>query len=232
VEFTHIKTQSSEQSSILSRTSSRWIQSVSRRLHSHDVRSLAMWPPYTPLPPSHRRQFPLDIAPVLASGGLDMSVVVAPAALPTNTITKVINPLSTSKVANFEDSYHRRLAYSSGPYNASAVHVAREARLLLCQRDSSASVWRILPKPAPPSHTDDGETETPLPTEGGWQPVVDLELMVNTNLVASAISDDGQWVVVSDWYESKLFRLDKQVGVCDSSFRSHYSWPWHSAMGL
>ena len=141
-----------------------------------------------------------------------MSVVVSPAALPTSTITNVINPLSTSKVANFEDSYHRRLAYSSGPYNASAVHLAKQARLLLCQKDSSASIWRILPKPSPPSVTEDGQAEEQQShAEGGYEPLLDLELNVNTNLVASAISDDGQWVVVSDWYESKLFRLEKQV---------------------
>ena len=138
-----------------------------------------------------------------------MSVVVTPAALPTSTITKVINPLDTSQVATFEDSYQRRLAYSSGPYNSSAVHLARQARLLLCQRDAGASLWRILPKQAP-SHGEDG-AEEPTPAEGGWEPVIDLDLMFHTNVVASAISDDGEWVVVSDWYESKLFRMEKLV---------------------
>lgn len=209
VEFHSIKTASTEQSSILSRSSTRWIQSVTRRLHSHDVRALAIWPPYSPLPPSHRRQFPLDVAPVLASGGLDMSVVVAPAALPTSTITKVINPLGTSQVATFEDSYQRRLAYSSGPHNSSAVYLARRARLLLCQRDAGASIWRIHPKQAP-SYGEDGAEELPH-AEGGWEPVIDLDLMVNTNIMASAISDDGEWVAISDWYESKLFHMEKLV---------------------
>lgn len=197
---------------------------MARRLHSHDVRALAIWPPYSPLPPSHRRQFPLDIAPILASGGLDMSVVVAPAALPTSTITKVVNPLDTSQVATFEDSYQRRLAYSSGPYNASAVHLARQARLLLCQRDASASIWRILPKQTP-SYGEDG-AEKPLPAAvGGWEPVIDLDLMVNTNIVASAISDDGEWVVVSDWYDTKLFHMEKLV-----SYTSWCSIEFHALM--
>ena len=213
VEFTNIRLQNSEQTSILSRSSSRWIQSVARRLHSHDVRALAIWPPYSPLPPSHRRQFPLNIAPILASGGLDMSVVVSPAALPTSSVTKVINPLSTSKAANFEDSYHRRLAYNSGPYHSSALHLARQARLLLCQRDSGASIWRILPKPTPPS-IEDGIVDEPTPTGRGWEAVLDMDLNFTTNIVASAISDDGQWVAVSDWYESKLFRLEKLVSFC------------------
>ncbi len=27
-------------------------------MHSHDIRALAIWPPYTPLPGAHKRQFP------------------------------------------------------------------------------------------------------------------------------------------------------------------------------
>jgi hypothetical protein len=41
-------------------------------------------------------------------------------------------------------------------------------------------------------------------------------LRVHTNLVASAISDDGRWLVVSDAYEMKLFLL--QAGVRGLSF--------------
>ncbi|KAI0343914.1 hypothetical protein BDW22DRAFT_1392002 [Trametopsis cervina] len=214
-QYNYVKTQqpsSTEQPSLLSRSSSRWVQSVGRRLHSHDVRALAIWPPHSPLPPSHRRQFPLDIAPVLASGGLDMSVVVTPAALPSSTITKVINPLSTSLAATYEDSYHRRLAYNSGPYHASALHLARQARLLLCQRDAGLSVWRILhkdEKKADSEGAQDGEDEGVSQNEGGWEQVLDMDLSVHTNIVTSAISDDGRWIVVSDWYESKLFRIQQ-----------------------
>ncbi|KAI0085618.1 WD40-repeat-containing domain protein [Irpex rosettiformis] len=213
VQFSYIKTAqpSTANSSLISRTSHRWVQSISRRLHSHDVRALAIWPPHTPLPPSqrHLRQFPLDIAPILASGGLDMSVVVTPAALPSSTITKVINPLSTSTVATFEDSYHRRLAYSSGGWAGSAVSVARRARLMLCQRDSAISVWKIFEKSGKRREGNEEEGEGPLPGMGGWEPVLDMDLSVHTNLVASSISDDGKWIVVADWYETKLFHLQK-----------------------
>lgn len=158
-----------------------------------------------------------------------MSVVVSPAALPTSTVTKVINPLSTSKVANFEDSYHRKLAYSSGPYHASGLHLARQARLLLCQRDSGASIWRILPKPTP-LHGEDGVVEEPSPSEGGWEPVLDLDLNVSTNIVASAISDDGEWIAVSDWYESKLFRLETLVSLSTFYLAKSYSSIAYSPM--
>ncbi|KAJ7139903.1 WD40-repeat-containing domain protein [Mycena epipterygia] len=198
-QFCFVKTSSGEKLN-----SWRWIQTSSRRMHSHDVRALATWPPYTTLPPSHRRQFPMDVAPILASGGLDMSVVVTPAALPTNTVVKIVNPISTSIHCTFEDSYHRRLAYSSGPSSTSAVHVAREARLVCCARDAGLGIWRILKKPSPstdePSAVDDIDA-------AGWEKVLDMELNVHTNLLASAISDNGRWLVVSDLYESKLFSL-------------------------
>ncbi|KAI0963283.1 hypothetical protein AcW1_000403 [Taiwanofungus camphoratus] len=205
-QFSYIEVSRSENSPLLARSTGRWVRSSSRRMHSHDVRALAIWPPYTPVPPSHRRQFPIDIAPVLASGGLDMSVVVTPAALPSSTVTRVVNPLATSTTATFGDAYHRRLAYSSGAYNASAVHLARQARLLLCARDAGVTVWRIKPRQSPLDFEND-EMDGP---EGGWERVLDMDLNMNTNVVASAISDDGCWAAVSDWYETKLFRLERE----------------------
>ena len=47
--------------------------------------------------------------------------------------------------------------------------------------------------------------------ERGWERVLDMDLNVQTNLVAGAISDDGRWIAVSDWYETKLFQLSEQV---------------------
>jgi len=38
--------------------------------------------------------------------------------------------------------------------------------------------------------------------------VVDMELNVRTNLVASAISDNGRWLVISDLYETRLFMIE------------------------
>lgn len=203
-QFCFVKT-SGEKSS-----SRRWIQTSSRRMHSHDVRALAIWPPYTTLPPSHKRHFPMDIAPILASGGLDMSVVVTPAALPTNTIVKIVNPISTSIHSTFEDSYHRRLAYSSGPSSTSAIQIAREARLLCCARDAGLGIWRINKKPAAPEEepatVDDDDLDA-----AGWEKVLDMELNVHTNLLATAISSNGRWLVLSDLYESKLFALSTSV---------------------
>ncbi|KAJ4476737.1 WD40 repeat-like protein [Lentinula aciculospora] len=205
VQYSRVKTSQGTEKTPDSKA--RWMQTSSRRMHYHDVRSLAMWPPYTPLPSSHKRQFSSEIAPVVASGGLDMSVVVTPAALPSSTLlSKVINPLSTSVHATFDDSYHRRLPYSSGPSSTFAIHIARHARLVSCMRDSRVSIWRILKKPSPLD--DDDQEELPEETDtADWEKCVEMELDVHTNLVASAISDDGKWLVVSDLYETKLFRL-------------------------
>ena len=180
-------------------------------MHSHDVRALAIWPPYAALPSSHKRNFPADIAPILASGGLDMSVILTPAAPAASTVVaKVVNPLSTSIVSTFEDSYHRRLAYTSGPSCTSALRIARQARLACCARDTGLSIWRVLQRQESPSD-DNSLTEPPEP--GGWEKVLDIELNVHTNIIASAISDDGQWLVVSDLYETKLFAMEIEVSV-------------------
>lgn len=139
-----------------------------------------------------------------------MSVVVTPAALPLSTMSaKVINPLVTSLHATFEDSYHRRLAYSS----ASAVHIAPQARLVSCMRNSSVGIWRILKKPSPPTGEEDEEMEPEEKDTAEWEKCVEMELNVHTNLVASALSADGNWFVAADLYETKLFRLTTDVSL-------------------
>ncbi|KAG6845653.1 hypothetical protein H0H87_005860 [Tephrocybe sp. NHM501043] len=211
--FSLVKTGSSGPTSLGHSSPSRWVQSCSRRMHSHDVRALATWPPYTALPPSHKRRFPIDISPILASGGLDMSVVVTPAALPSTTVAKVINPLSTSAHCTFEDSYHRRLAYSSGASGMTAIQIARKARFVSCIRDSGLSVWRVQARPSGDldESLEADVTRVDPESNTGWEKVLEMDLNVRTNLIASGISDDGKWLVVSDLYESKLFSLSHDV---------------------
>ncbi|KAF9036469.1 WD40 repeat-like protein [Hymenopellis radicata] len=200
-QFSIVKNQTGEGAST-SQPSRRWVQASSRRMHSHDVRALATWPPYSPLPPAHKRRFPADVAPILVSGGLDMSVVVTPAALPGNTVVKITNPLATSTEATFADSYHRRLAYAPGPSNAPAIRVARGSRLVSCMHDASVSIWRINTTPS-----EDATGQPSVAETDGWEKLLDMDLAVHTNLIASSLSDDGKWLVVSDLYESKLFSL-------------------------
>ena len=181
-------------------------------MHSHDVRALAIWPPYTLLLHPHQRQFPIDIAPILASGGLDMSVVLTPAALPTSTVVKVTNPLSTSTEATFEDAYHRKLAYVA----RGAVRVARGARLVSCVREAGLTVWKIQER-----HDENMDMSSAIPESepfaDGWDKVLEMEFVVHSNIIAHGISDDGKWLVVSDMYETKLFKLQTDVSFFFSS---------------
>ncbi|KIL71045.1 hypothetical protein M378DRAFT_66031 [Amanita muscaria Koide BX008] len=186
-------------------TSSRWVQTSSRRLHSHDVRALAIWPVYTPLPAPYRKHHPINVAPILASGGLDMLVTVTPVALPSSTIVKIVNPLVTSSDATFENSYHSRLPYSSGPSGTSSISVARDAKLIACMREAGLSIWRLVSESI--TTEDDPLPSIQDPESRDWEKVLEMDLNVNGNLVASAISNDGQWLVASDSFETKLFRL-------------------------
>ncbi|KAH9921964.1 WD40 repeat-like protein [Epithele typhae] len=209
-QFAYVKTSrtTNDPSPLAPRGMARWVQTSSRRLHSHDVRALAIWPPHTPLPSSHQRHFAEDIAPVLVSGGLDMSVVATPAASPSATLSgKVTNPLVTSTQATFVDAYHRRLAYSSGPASGSAVHLAKDARLVLCTRDAGVTVWRIPKRKRRNEESLSDEVDPDSAKEDNWERVLDMDLNVQTNISAAAISDDGKWIAVADWYETKLFQL-------------------------
>lgn len=205
IQFSLVKTSSAEQSVLAG--SRRWVQTAAKRMHSHDVRALAVWPPYTAVSPPHRRLTPVDTVPIVVSGGLDMSVAATPAAsAQVTTKAKLVNPLATSVITTFEDAYHRRLAYSAGFNGATAIHVARQARLVLCLRDTSVSLWRI------PTHEVPDEAVEGEEGERTYEEVLEMDLNVRTNIVAGALSGDGKWLAVSDRYEVKLFSLSTTVG--------------------
>ncbi|KAF8499168.1 WD40 repeat-like protein [Russula emetica] len=208
-QFSLLESSSSKGNSTLS-SSTKWVRTASKRMHSHDVRGLSIWPPYTPLPSRHRRSFPTDVVPLLVSGGLDMSIVVTPAALPRNSTVRLTNPLATSVSATFEDAYHRRIAYSSGAHGTVGLHLAKHARLVLSAGDTDLAVWRL-----PERLLVEEDPLLALSGEGlGWKKVLEMSLRVQTNIVASAISDDGCWLAVSDAFETKLFwlQVDSSVG--------------------
>ncbi|KAI0286783.1 WD40 repeat-like protein [Russula aff. rugulosa BPL654] len=208
-QFSLLESSSKGNSSLSSST--KWVRTASKRMHSHDVRGLSIWPPYTPLPSPHQRSFPTNVVPLLVSGGLDMSIVVTPAALPRSTTVRLTNPLATSVSATFDDAYHRRIAYSSGAHGTVGLHLAKRARLVLSTGDTDLTVWRLPERPSveeDPLHALSGEGL-------GWKKVLDMSLRVQTNIVASAISDDGCWLAVSDAFETKLFLLQADSSVGD-----------------
>ena len=135
-----------------------------------------------------------------------MSVVLTPAATTcSTTVSKVTNPLSTSVVATFEDSYHRKMGYSTGFSGTGRIKVARRKHLVLSAQDQSINLWRIFDRD---THRADfsSATEDRAILEG-WQKVLEMDLNVQSNIVSCDVSDNGEWIAVSDWYEIKLFRL-------------------------
>lgn len=195
--------ESSSKGNSISSPPAKWVRTATKRMHLHDVRGLSMWPPYSPLPPSHQRSFRPDVAPLLVSGGLDMCIVVTPAALPRSTTTRIANPLATSVTTTFGDAYHRRISYSSGAHGTVGLHLAKGARLVLSTGETGLTVWRL---PEKSSVKEDSEP-APVGKTDGWSKVLEMSLQVQTNLVASAISEDGRWLAVSDAFETKLFSL-------------------------
>lgn len=184
---------------------SKWVHTCSRRLHSHDVRCISIWPPYVPFTSSH--QLPALLSrnvPILVSGGLDKSLVICPCPSASSELS-VVNPLKLGPVSTFEDAHHQRLPYATGI--SPAIHTARGARLILCRRSTSLTIWKIK-NSASPGELGLADLEAPVEDQGdAWERLVDMELKTRTNLVAAAIADDGIWVAASDLYEIKLFRL-------------------------
>ncbi|KAG0702695.1 WD40 repeat-like protein [Suillus ampliporus] len=208
VQFSYVPTASETPSSASSSAQARWIQSGSRRVHSHDVRCLAVWPPYTPILSSYKRKPSANgtyIAPVLASGGLDMSIALTPA-LPASMTSssvapRIVNPLTTRVSTTFEDSYYRRIAYTA------SMCISRRARLVASMHETGVNIWRVLGIPDSDVIVDGIDPSTDPETRTAWEKVLEMDLNVRTNLIASALSDDGRWFVVSDLYEAKLFEL-------------------------
>ncbi|KAL4068329.1 WD40-repeat-containing domain protein [Scleroderma yunnanense] len=208
VQFSYVPPSPEASSSALASSSGKWIQSASRRLHSHDVRSLAMWPPYIPVPASYTRKSSAAspyIAPILVSGGLDTSITLIPA-LPahittSNVAAHVINPLATSVATTFEDSYYRRIAYRA------TMCVARKARLVSCMYETGLRIWRVLDIPSMVMIIDGMDNSADPDSRISWECVLEVELNVHTNLISSSLSEDGRWLVASDLYETKFFEL-------------------------
>lgn len=93
-----------------------------------------------------------------------------------------------------------------GQSTSPIVNIAKQARLVLCRNYNSVGIWRIADSPFANGSAEQGIEENPE-----WSKVAELNVKTMTNLVSSAISDDGSWVAVSDYYEAKLFCLSLAV---------------------
>ncbi|TXT12946.1 hypothetical protein VHUM_01347 [Vanrija humicola] len=173
-----------------------WALTATKRIHTHDVRALAIFPPYLPLPANHPltpRPLNPGLAPILASGGWDMAPVFTPAAAPDLLAEKLRSPLGKAKKGAhkvvFEEAFSRRLPMFGGERGATRISVSRGARLVVGRKDRSVGIWTV------------------LEDEQGWKKLVEMDLQLRTNLISSAVSQDGRWLAVSDLYETKVFRL-------------------------
>lgn len=208
VEFRYV--QSTKQGA----TTWRWVESSGRRIHSHDVQAMVVSPPYSPDATS-------IATPVLISGGFDLGLVLVCAANtvhPPNSARPYKNVISDVPSTLFDTTIHRKAAYTP---QRPTVHLASRARLLACRRARSVSIWRVgkssgssKDSSEPTSNafggTDSGSNNAFF--EDDWTKMLDIELKLQTNLIASAISADGAWLAVSDLFETKLFRLSQKNG--------------------
>lgn len=175
----------------------KWVSTGARRVHAHDVRALGAWPPYVPVSSSLLHT---SSDAFLASGGLDMSLVICPL---TNLNAK------SSDSFTFENSTYERLPYKTS--FSRPVQLARDAKLILCRRSKSLTLWKIRKNPKQENAPTDS-----LDSEDGWEEVVEMELQLKNSLLASAISNDGSWVAASSPTELKLFRVinQKVIEIC------------------
>jgi len=98
------------------------------------------------------------------------------------------------------ESTHQRMAY---PLNG-VISVAKKARLVLCRRPTSVSIWRI----------GKGRSATPeASSDHGFELVSELDLNVATHLVSASLSEDGKWIATSDAIETKLFTFEGTVSL-------------------
>ncbi len=89
----------------------RWIQIASRRLHAHDIRALALDPPYSPLDAAQAFAAGVDSItpsrlPILLSGGVDFNIVLTPAA-PPSAIVKAQRSAAIAKIPSAKAKAHR-----------------------------------------------------------------------------------------------------------------------------
>lgn len=189
----------------------QWIHTRSRRIHVHDVRCIGIWPPAQLFPRKHmRRDTSHDRnAPILVTGGLDMTLTLSAIAPPSGN-GPAYNPFARGHAPSLDDAFYRKMSYAQlGASGGRIVQCAPQARYVICRHDTKISIWLV--EPRRPNNLAEPE---PSP-EAGWKKLLDMDLKVDTTLVASAISPDGKWLSVSDAYETKLFRLVSEVRICN-----------------
>lgn len=124
---------------------------------------------------------------------------------------RATDPLRPGFASPFEDAYYRRVDYAQlTAGGGQIVQLAKEARYVVCRRDTQVTIWRL--NSPPQSDTPEfasAARQDVAPT--GWEKMLEMSLKTDSTIVASAISNDGKWLAISDAYETKLFRLVNEV---------------------
>ncbi|KAF9206842.1 U3 small nucleolar RNA-associated protein [Podila verticillata] len=151
----------------------KWVLAGSRRFHSHDVRALAL---------DDTRN-----VNTLVSGGVDVSMVVCPA-------------------ADFPDTNQRRLPHVP---QRPIVSISKSKRLMLCRQEHGVKVWRLGKSASPVQPYSELEIGAHMDLIEPQQAILEMNFKDDRNLTASALSEDGHWIAVADIEEVKLFRIDE-----------------------
>lgn len=181
----------------------QWVHTGTRRLHAHDIRALAVDPPFDMVRAAREREhgaLHVPRLPVLVSGGIDFNVVMTPAAPAAQyhwQKSEGGNPISSSDATAFADTTQRRIPFvpqssRTGVAGGGVVAVCPARRWLVLRRDTSIGIWHV------------GDA---------WCKVAELELRVRSNLACVAASADGRFLAASDMYETKVFELDERDGL-------------------
>ncbi|PKI83848.1 U3 small nucleolar RNA-associated protein [Malassezia vespertilionis] len=181
----------------------KWAMTGVRRLHAHDIRALAMDPPYN-IWRAHQAVPPPARLPVLVSAGIDFHIVLTPASPPQpykigrgagKQTRAAHNPISSSASTSFADTTQRRIPYV--PQSMRTAHsvaaICPQRCWIALRRDQSVAIWAL---------------EGSADLKGAWRKVCELSFRMRSNLGAMAASHDGKFLAVSDMYETKLFALD------------------------
>lgn len=234
----------------------KWSHIISRRLHSHDIRSIAMDPPLnlfeqsrnkTNLPASKSKSKESKLLPILVSGGTDFSLILTPASPPNkinlmasnrnkkdhNKVPNSIsyfNSVSDSQSTLFSKSIQRKCSFvpptigrNGSSTGGKVVSIAKKVGWILVKRENKIGIWdlgsnssrnveSVYEKMARKEEEDDEDQEDQDEASGSenhWRKIIEIEVKTHTNLDSCEISDDGNWLIISDLYESKLFRLIK-----------------------
>lgn len=238
----------------------KWNHIISRRLHSHDVRALAIDPPMDLFSHSRKQDSTTPLTsrdsskklPILVSGGTDYSLILTPAApsnQPNLTRTKVksekkgsektetdnhsnetyFNSVSSSFSTLFASSIQRKLPYvpsvngrSGASSGGSVISFSKENGWIVLKREKGVGIWSMGQKSKEAGgntlyekmarkeeNEDEDDDEEEKANDENWSKLLEMEFKSHTNLDVVEISHDGNWLVISDLYESKLFQLVK-----------------------